>query len=297
MPNTAPDPKNTELEGISYFKEMLGHPVSLVGGMGSVIAGVGVLVVTGTFSFALVPALLYLGASALAALFIPSSPVFREYINRGKRAQARDEERDLLIAELQQRFRLDDWGDVRNDSYNLSSYWDRYQRMLTHLASLKQLASTRDNSITYQAVERLDQASLDFLRLLYTKLIIVERLRNSNGKELAGQLRNLQEQIDGAESALERRRLEAAKAELERVQNRSSRMRVKDSTTVAAMISISDTFEEVYERIVSSPTSGVTETLLEAEDRLNVEEEMELEADEEIDNLVKRRLGARTTTT
>jgi len=278
---TKPQPEET---GISYFKEMVGHPATLGGGMMSIIAGAATLLVTGTFSFALLPAMAFVGGVAIASMFVPSSPVFRDYINRARKAQAREDERAVLLEEIHKQSpdpHIEDWNRRGQDAY--ADYWERYHRMLTRLESLKKIAASRDTNITNREMERLDEATLDFLRLFHARIMYRERMNTSNPRGVQTQIAQLDDQLKRVKSTNDRKRMEQAKADLEKILDRASGLQARDATTAASMLAMSDTFEEVCQRIVANPNSGVTETLKDAEEKLSIEEDLLISVDNEID--------------
>jgi hypothetical protein len=284
MAGKKPEPN---VPGLVYFKEMVSHPVTLVSGMGSIIAGVLVLMVTGTLSFAMLPAMGFFALAAMASLFVPSSPVFRDYIDRMRKAQAREEERALLEAEIESAVGRYGQGN-RRSTVEADGYWVRYDRMVSRLESIRKIAETRNTAITSRETERLDQATLDFLRLFHARVILRQRMANHDPKAVDGQLAKLDEQIAFVKNAADKKRLEQAKADLVKVNERATSLQARDSATAASMLSMSDAFEEVYQRIITNPTSGVTETLLEAEQKLSIEEELVSEVDREVEETLLR---------
>ena len=56
------------------------------------------------------------------------------------------------------------------------------------------------------------------------------------------------------------------------------------------MLSMADTFEEVYQRVVANPASAdVTEALDDAVERMRVEEALDFAVDTELEDLFKKR--------
>ena len=286
---TKPQPEES---GLTYFKEMLGHPATLGGGLMSITAGAITLAVTGTFSFALLPALGFAGMVSIASLFVPSSPVFRDYINRARKTQAREDERAILIEEISKTSSPPSTvGGHNYDNYTQDAYkgyWERYVRMVDRLQSLKKIAASRDTNITNREMERLDEATLDFLRLFHARIMYRERMRNSDPRSVQAQIDQLESQLKRVKSITDRKKLEQAREDLEKILDRASGLQARDSTTAASMLAMSDTFEEVCQRIVANPHTGVTETLKDAEEKLSIEEDLITSADMEIDAELRR---------
>ena len=82
-------------EDVSYFKEMLTHQVSIgtmlsalsIGALVSIPMGLGI---------GAIPILMAVAGQAIAALFVPSSPVFRKMVDDRNRKDHRDKAREHL---------------------------------------------------------------------------------------------------------------------------------------------------------------------------------------------------------
>ncbi|MBX2800265.1 MAG: hypothetical protein KTR31_21475 [Myxococcales bacterium] len=228
------------------------------------------------------PLLGYAAAESIAALFVPSSPVFREWIMRKKRRERRDATREHLIEQLQ----------ARADPS--APQWRTWDRMRERLASLDALAAHRETGLTHRDVERLEEATVDYLGLWLAWLVMAERYRNTDEKKLSSKLKRIGRELDKDLGAVERKRLQKAKADLEGILERRASLWARATSLEAAMLAMADTFEEVYQRVVANPNSRtVSGELTEAVERMRVEEALDLAVDEELDDLFRRRNAAR----
>ncbi len=262
---------------ISYLKEMLTHPTSIYGLLGTVTLAALLSFPLG-LGVAALPVLFYAAAEAIAALFIPSSPAFQERIQRSKRRERREKTRSHLIAEIERR---EDDGQF---------HWRAYHRMRERLESLQKLAENRKTALSAADVERLDDATVDYLGLWLAWLVMAERWRSVDESGLDDRIAAIDRQLESTEGALERRRLEKARADLERILSRRKSLWGRATEVEAKMLAMSDTLEEVYQRVVSNPNSGDTASQLqEAVERMRVEEEIDMAVDSELDELMGRR--------
>lgn len=282
-------PKPFREEDVSYVGELLGHPLSLSGLLTAITAGA-VLSVGFGLAPAAIPILLYIGGQALIGLFLPSSPIFREYVNSKKRAEYREALRVHLQEQIGQRsqaFRLEDWDD-------LVRYRQRYTQMRDRLAQLLRLAGGGRSGLSASDLERLDDATVDYLRLIYSRILLYERLNAEDSGSIERQIADIQYQLQQEHTGVDRKRLEQAHSDLTRMLDRRAGLPAKDAATAAQLITMSEAFEEIYHRVTTDPTSeGVGEFLREATERLTIEEELAMSVDDEMEQLSRRKNASR----
>lgn len=274
--------RNEGGEEINYLKEMITSQTSVLGGLSALAAGA-ILSIPLGLGFAAIPVLGYAAAQAIAALFVPSSPVFRQKVELRKRRESREQARQHLGQEITSRVGAD------------ASNWATYQRMCDRLESLRELVKHRESALSEPDVERLEDATVDYLGLWLARIVMSERRNTVDVRKLQRKIAQIVAQIERTESALEARKLEKAKADLERILNRQDALWTRETSVEAAMLSMADTFEEVYQRLMTNPKSvDVAEQLNSAVDRMAIEEELDLAVDRELDELLhKRRKAAR----
>jgi hypothetical protein len=249
---------------VSYLREMLAHQYNLYGALGSAAAA-SVMAIPLGIGPALIPLLAYGAGTTIAALFVPGSPKFQEAVDRRKKLEAREASRAHLIGEITKR--------VGQEHYN----WPVYFRMLERRDALRRAAAVRENAITESDVDRLDDATVDFLGLWLGRVAIEERNHSFSEPKLRARIEALTAEIEATEEGDNKRRLMKARSDLVGLVKRRQEMRTRDAAAEATMLSMADTFDEVYQRVMANPTSeDVVQTeLRSAVERLDIEEELD----------------------
>ena len=282
----------------NYLKEMLVSNVSLQTGLSAVAVGAVLSLVFGA-GFLLIPPLLAGGGAAIAALFVPSSPVFRAKVDRQKRAERRERVRIHLREKIEamapyggseRHYHTVQSGKLSRQEYD--TYMQTYERMVQRLDALRKLADDSGAALTEHDVEKLDETTVDFLRLMHARMLVLERL-GTDTSTIEHQLESLDKSIDDAETAVDRRRLEQARDGLGRILKSRARLPARDAALRAQLLTMGEAYEDLYHRINADPSAGVSEYLMEATSRLSIEEELSLAVDDEMDELHKARQAKR----
>lgn len=274
--------KEPEPEEVSYLREVITSQASVVGLSSAVVLGAVLSIPLGV-GLAAVPVIAAVTAQSLAALFLPSSPVFRAMIDRRRRRERRKQRQESLLAELSNRADPND------------PNWDRYHRMVDRGRSLWTLAERSDGAATYDAqLEALADVTVDFLGLWLAVLAMQEHHELTDAKALEKRLRTVEKQLEEVSSAVDRKHLEKAKADLEGMLKRWESLGTRAMAMDTAMLAMADAFEEVYHRIVaSSGSSGeLAEELNRAVEQLRVQEELDMAVDDEMERLLASRRSA-----
>lgn len=267
-------------EETSYLKEMVSHPASVYGGLAALAAGA-ILSIPLGLGFAAIPVLIYAAGEGIASLFVPSSPVFREAVNRRKRAERRSAMRQHLEEEITKRVGAD------------HRLWGTVKRMDERLRSLEGIAKNSSTTLSLRETERMAEVVVNFLGLWLARLIIAERLESMDDRRLAGRIQYIDQQIAGAATPVDRKRLERAREDLTRVAGRRDSLRARETALDAAMLAMADAFEEVYQQIITDPSAtDVTRSLEEAVSRMGVQQELEMAVDDELADLLPGRRAA-----
>ncbi|MFT5585489.1 MAG: hypothetical protein ACI9VR_003081 [Cognaticolwellia sp.] len=271
-------------EEVSYFKEMVTHRASIGSMLGALSIGALLSIPLG-LGIGAIPILLAVAGQAIAALFVPSSPVFRRMVDDRKRKGRRDKARDHLKEQIEGRASEND------------PNWAAYHRMLERLDSLQKLAETRATGLDKRMVEQLDDATVDFLGLWLAWLTLRERWDSVDERTLKRRIRQIDQEIEkGHAAAVESHHLNKAKRDLEGILNRRQSLWGRAASLEAAMLAMADTYEEVYQRVMANPTaSDVKVQLQEAVERMRVEEQLDLAVDVELSSVLdpKKRTAAR----
>lgn len=260
-------------ESISYVGEMIKSPTSLYGLLGSIVAGALLSIPLGPAA-GLVPLLGFGAAESIAALFIPSSPAFRAKVNRRKRTERREKARQHLSEQIAAKVPSDD------------PHWAKYHRMRERLESLNKLAQSRDSSFDAAMVQKLDDATVDYLGLWVAWLAMADRWHASDADALNKRILAIDTQLGRIDNPVELKRLKKARNDLQRILDRRDRLWSQSTSVEAAMLSMADTFEEVYQRVLQNPQSAeASAELNQAVERMRIEEELDLAIDEELGGL------------
>ncbi|MGE0784266.1 MAG: hypothetical protein AB7S26_01160 [Sandaracinaceae bacterium] len=256
----------------SYLMEMLKHKYSLYSGLGSLGLAF-VLSIPFSFGVALLPVLGWGAGAALAALFIPGSRWWRDKVDREKETERRESARKYMLGEIQKRV----------DQTN--RYWEVYRRLLDRRDSLRKMADARESALSQEEVDRLDDATVDFLGLWLGRIAIYERHQAFSADDLERRIKQIDRQLEDVEATADKRRLLKAKKDLEDLVRRRDEMLSRDAAADAAMLSMADTFDEVYQRLMANPNSkeNVRVELEQAVNRMNIEEELDYVLEEEVE--------------
>jgi len=250
----------------SYVKEVLTSQTNLYALLGSLAAGA-VLSIPFGFGVGAIPLIAFAAGEVLAALHIPSLPTFREKVDRRWREQARQSSREQLIAELQKRA-------AKRDGF--TARLRTYQRMLERVRSLYQRAETGSSRLAYRDVEQLDDVTVEYLALWLSALVIDDRVEAINLREIDGKLAAIDKELAAPRPGSDLRQLQRARSDYAALIERHNRMLSRRRALEAAMLSMPDQLDEIYQTIVTLPASedpGVR--LEEAVGKLRLQEDIE----------------------
>ncbi len=277
------EPTDAEKEEVNYFLEMVKHRGNFWGLMGGLAAGSIVAIVTGIAPAILIPVVAQAGLNGILGLFLPDSPFFREMIDRKKREERRATTRTYLVEEIGRR--------VPGQHHN----WEVYHRLVDQLKALRRTAKDQETTLSLYDVEKLDDSTLDYLRLWLARIIIHERQESSDERKIAARLREVEKELAADDLPfMDRQRMDKAKADLEKVLDRRRSYQRTEHSMAASMIALADAFTELHQRITANPTgedwgSHVEKTV----ERMSVVEQLDFAADFEIQQAVALSQGAR----
>jgi hypothetical protein len=287
-----------EEEKANYLAEVIGHPASVTGAMGSITTAAILSIVSG-FGVAAIPVIFYMASTSIAALFLPTSPVFRAWIDKRKRGERREVQRQELTQRIA---RVLDEHRVRSEGFwqEVRDYGHTYQRMRDRLTAITELVKSQNAVMSHFDLERLDDATVDFLRLVHARVILRERMDAQDARDIERKLATVERQVEAAPSPTERKKLESAAADLQRLLERRSGLPARDAATAAQLLTMSEAFEDLYHQLSSAgATTGhvnVGEFLHETTEKLRFEEEVDLEVDAELAAIDHKLRAVRATT-
>lgn len=218
-------------------------------------------------------ALVILGAvQTLLALVIPDLPSFRSKVDRQARRGAIDQRR----AQLQQELFSLHGGMERVVGMGM---WQKYLAIVERSDVLYRIAGEAQSQLSYDDAERVDKASVDFLALWLAQMTIKERLRSGEEATIDRRLREAEQalaQIDAQDPRY--RHLKMARDDYAAIKLRHDKLAARRMSIDAALVSLPDQVEEVYQLVVASPYSSTLGSKLgESLSRLQLEEDIELE--------------------
>lgn len=264
----------------SYLKELLTHQYTLYGFLGSLAAG-SILAIPYDIGLAALPLLGFTALTSLAALFVPGARPFRRWVDQRHHAQRRAATRAHLMRELLSR------GGAEHPN------WVVHARMEQRVASLRELAQQRSSAFFEVEIERLDDATVDFLGLWLARISMGDRLAHLREQNLPEKLARTEQRLKNA-APNDRRALEKACSDLERLIASQARIETHETALETALLAMSDALEEVFQGVVSNPASNEASTRLqEAVDRMRIEDDLGSALEEDLEGMFRQR-GAKT---
>lgn len=278
-------------EGTNYLTEVLGHPASVSGWLGVITAAAVISVAVGVGPAA-IPVLLWSGAQSIAALFLPGSPVFREWIDRRKRAERREAARKQLVEEIQTRLAAHRFkGDALTQEVGRAG--QAYERMRERLTAMAKMVTTQQAALSAYDLEHLDDATVDYLRLVYGRITLRERIDGQDERDLEKKLAVIERQLENTSGSVEQRKLEIAQSELKALIEKRAGLPAAEVAMGAQLLSMSEAFEDLYQHLqTQGGGADITRFLKDATERVEIEQEMSYNIDSELEGLMRRRTGA-----
>lgn len=253
----------------SYVKEMLFSQWNVYALLLALASGA-VMSIPWGFGVGLLPLIAFAAGDAIAALFIPFSEGFRARVDRRLRREAREAQRNKLLAEIER----------REASQRGSGSLRSYTRMVQRVQSLYSVAADGASQLSERDVERLDDATLDYLCMWLAAQIIDERARSINLKDIENRLRQIDRDLEAPQPGADAGQLRRAQTEYTNLITRHRRMLSRKTAIEAAIVSMPDQMDEIYQSIVAAPGSAeLGSRLAESIARLALEEDLEAEMD------------------
>ncbi|WP_300452706.1 hypothetical protein [Accumulibacter sp.] len=249
-----------------YVREVLTSQTNLYALLGSLATGA-LLSIPFGFGVGALPLIAFAAGEVLAVLHLPSLPTFREKVDRRWRAKARQASREQLIAELQKRA-------AKRDGFALRLR--TYQRMMERVGALYQRAEAGLSRLAYRDVEQLDDATVEYLALWLSALVIDDRMESINLREIDGKLASIEKELAAPRPGTDLRQLQKARGDYAALIERHNRMQSRRRALEATMLSMPDQLDEIYQTIMTLPASeDVGSRLEEAVGKLRLQEDIE----------------------
>jgi hypothetical protein len=280
-PTLRPPPQQEQ--EVSYFFEMLKHPLNGWGLASGLVVGSIAAVATGITPVLLLPVIAQAGVNAILGLFLPESPVFRELVDGRVRQRRRESERAWLEQQISARI------------VGTHGNWNSYHRMREQQGALRRIAQDKRTSLGLRDVEKLDSGTVDFLRLWLARLVIRDRHRSLDEAQVRAHLGDVMRQLDDDSlSPAERGRLEKAREDLETVLERRRKLELHENSMAASMLSMADGFSEIHQRVIANPSGeDLSGWINDQVGRMSVVEELDFAAEIELDAAIGLSRAAR----
>lgn len=221
------------------------------------------------FNAALVPLIGLIAGEAIAAMFIPYSENFRAKVDKKYREQARESARQHLLDEIKKREAI---------QFRSFGSFDAYQRMLQHVSSLYRIAEDSRTQLSMSDVEKLDDATLDYLSIWLALMVIEERANAVSISDVEVRLERIDDELADIKPGTDQLQLQKARNEYLSLITRQRRMLSRKPAMEAAILSMPDQMDEIYQTIVTSPSSSdVDSKLADSIAKLGLEEDLEAE--------------------
>lgn len=253
----------------------------------------GVLALPFGLGIGAIPLVLFAAGDALAAMFVPSMSTFRARVDEEERRRSRVLARERMLAEIAKRVPIETGEHdmlvlrqgERADAAGRRCVSD-YNDMLDRVQSLTGLVDDSRAQLGSREIEKLQEATLDFLSLWLARIIIDNREASVDPSELRARVEQLDRQIGDARTKAQTglmRQLQQARNDYAGIVQRYGSMTGRSAAIDAAMLAMPDKVKEIHQLVMSAPfSSGLGSKLEDSLSRLRLEEQLEQELNAEI---------------
>lgn len=257
----------------SYLGEMLSSQGNLYAALGAAAASA-LLSIPFGFGLGALPLLAFGAGEIIAAMYVPSLPTFRDRVDRRWRRREREATRQRLLAEIDARGR-------RTSAFQQTM--NAYTRMASRVASLQGGAGEGRSRLAPRDIERLDDATVEYLYLWLASLVMDERAEAVRPADIEARIAALGREIASPRAGTDVRQLQKAREEYAAVLERHHRMTSRKRALEAAMLSMPDQLEEIYQTVMTTPLSEEFGARLEESiARLRLQEDIEAELSSDV---------------
>lgn len=261
----------------SYVREWLTSQGNIYALLGSAAAAT-VLSIPFGFGVGAIPLIAFAAGEAIAGMYVPSSITFREKVDRRRRQAAREAARAHLIDEISRRV---------PGNQRIERSFETYDGMAQRVASLYALVADRRTQLSVGDVEKLDDATLDYLCVRLALLIIDDRSSAIDQRDIERRVAAIERDLAAQSPGSDERQLRKARSDYLALASRHRRMLSRKAALEAALISMPDQMEEIYQTIVTAPTSEeLGAKLSDAVANLRLHEDIEVELAGDIERAV-----------
>jgi hypothetical protein len=258
----------------SYLKEMLTSQGNLYAGLGS-MAAAALLSIPFGFGIGVLPLIAFAAGEFIAGMYVPGTITFRDAADRKFRAENREAARARLFEEIQAR-------DKKRAAFDQT--YQTWRRMSERVASLYRHAAESRTSLPLREIERLEDATIEYLCLWLARLVMEDRAESVNPREIEQRVATIDRELAAAKPGVDVRQLRKARAEYSALVERHNRMLSRKTAIEAALLSMPDQLEEIYQTVMTTPaTEDVGSRLEDSIEKLRLQEDIEAELSGEIE--------------
>lgn len=259
----------------NYLKEMLTSQGNFYAFLGSLAAGIFLSIPFG-FGMGVLPLIAFGAGELIAAMYVPSSLTFRASVDKRNRQQKRFAVRTQVWTEISSRERK---------TQAFQQHARSYGRMIERITSLQRRAKSGVKLLSREDMERLEDAVIEFLCMWLASLVMEERSELIRSEDLEGRIAKLDKELASPKSGGDIRQLQKARADYQSVLERHQRMMSRKVALEAALFSMPDQLEEIYQTLMTLPASEELGSRLdEALQKLKLQEDIETELSDTIPN-------------
>ena len=230
------------------------------------------------FGIGALPLIAFVAGEFIAAMFIPASITFRDRIDRKYHQRAREAAREHLLDEIARRGR---GGNTVDRTVAI------FEQMQQRVESLYRLAQDHGSQFSAADIDRLDEASMDYLYAKLALLVIEDRAASINLQQIDERVRGIERDLAAPGVGADVRQLHKARADYQALAARHRRMLSRKTALEAAVLSMPDQMEEIYQMIVAAPRSHeLGARLSEAVGNLRLREEIEGEVADDLQSSI-----------
>jgi hypothetical protein len=252
----------------SYLRAMLSSQGNLYAGLGALAAATVVSIPFG-LGIGAIPLLAFAAGEIIAAMYVPSLSHFRDKVDREWRNRERTQTRQRLLAEIEAR-------GARSSVFKQTM--TAFSRMSSQVDSLYSRAGDSQSRLSSRDVERLDDATIEFLYIWLALLVMDERGEAVKPREIEDRIDFIDREIAAPKPGTDLRQLHKARVEYVAVLERHHRMLSRKRALDAALFSMPGQIEEIYQTIMTTPLSEEFGSRLEESiTRLRLQEDIEAE--------------------
>jgi hypothetical protein len=251
----------------SYWGAFLRHPYNQ-----ALVLGASALSVLASFPYGWdAMALMLLGLAAVEIVglaIIPALPNFRASVDKAAAKAAREARRARLLQEI--------------EAHSGSNYMGDYEQMCERVESLYRTASDRSTTLSERDVDQLDTLTVDYLGMCLSDAIHRGQDGAMANALVTKKLKAVEQRLSQSGlSSEEEIQLRRAKAEYDELLVRQARMQSRRSALEASLVSMPVRMEELYQMVMTAPSSGNLSALLEESvSKLRIAEEVAIDVDE-----------------